>query len=414
MNEPLSTALAPEQIVGSPPNELAATRTAGDLWRDVLAFLGLSRAGSRLWGTYDLFAAAAAAYLGFRLSPSFFFHLGGDVDPLPVIALYAVLVLLSNIVMGVYEPQSLSGRVAILLRMGFIAALAWGILLCGYYVLAYQVIGRWIVATSWCLCVAAAAFPRMLLSSMLRDAGRRVLVVGEDDKTRLLARLVESAHNGCRIVGYVPAEDLSPDVDAGAHPPWPLAETCRRLGADVVVMADNLPPEADGLLGQAILCLQCGIQVTGVASFVEETFRKVPVELIGPEWLVRANLHLDRPYLLALKRGCDLAVAGLGLALTLPFWPLFALLVRLTSRGPAFYRQTRVGRFGRPFTICKFRTMRLDAESDGRARWAETNDPRVTTVGRIFRKTRVDELPQLWNILRGDMSFVGPRPERPE
>ncbi|MFH0964128.1 MAG: exopolysaccharide biosynthesis polyprenyl glycosylphosphotransferase, partial [Planctomycetota bacterium] len=229
-----------------------------------------------------------------------------------------------------------------------------------------------------------------------------------------LARLVESAHNGCRIVGYVPAEDLSPAADAGAHPPRPLAETCRRLGADVVVMADNLPPEADGLLGQAILCLQRGIQVTGVASFVEESFRKVPVELIGPDWLVRANLHLDRPYLFALKRGCDLCAAALGLALTLPFWPLFALLVTLTSRGPAFYRQTRVGRFGRPFTICKFRTMRLDAESDGRARWAETNDPRVTSVGRIFRKTRVDELPQLWNILRGDMSFVGPRPERPE
>jgi lipopolysaccharide/colanic/teichoic acid biosynthesis glycosyltransferase len=109
----------------------------------------------------------------------------------------------------------------------------------------------------------------------------------------------------------------------------------------------------------------------------------------------------------------DLIAAAIGLLLTLPIWPLIALLIRLESRGPTIYRQDRVGLHGRIFNICKFRTMRVDAERHG-ARWARENDDRVTRVGRFLRRSRLDELPQLWNILRGDMSLVGPRPERPE
>jgi exopolysaccharide biosynthesis polyprenyl glycosylphosphotransferase len=113
------------------------------------------------------------------------------------------------------------------------------------------------------------------------------------------------------------------------------------------------------------------------------------------------------------KRGFDIATSLALLLLTLPVLLLASLLVVLESPGPILYRQQRVGLGGRPFVLLKLRSMRADAEKDGAPRWAQTRDPRVTKVGRLIRRTRIDELPQLWNVLQGDMSFVGPRPERP-
>jgi lipopolysaccharide/colanic/teichoic acid biosynthesis glycosyltransferase len=125
-------------------------------------------------------------------------------------------------------------------------------------------------------------------------------------------------------------------------------------------------------------------------------------------------LHLyQRPYTRFAKRTFDIVVASIGLSLTDPLLPVLALLVKL-SKGPLIYSQTRLGEAGRHFTIYKFRTMRDDAEDPGRALWAEERDPRITPVGRFMRRTRLDELPQLVNVLRGEMSIVGPRPERPE
>ena len=194
-----------------------------------------------------------------------------------------------------------------------------------------------------------------------------------------------------------------------------LLQICEDIGAEmVVVTGGEMTTQGEGLLQQTIQCLQRGIQVSNVSSFVEDAFQKVPVELVSPEWLVGANLHTVRPYLSVVKRGLDVLAAGIGLAVTAPLWPLFAALVKLSGPGEVFYKQMRTGLFGRPFTMYKFRTMRQDAEADGRAQWAVEKDPRVTLVGKVFRKSRIDEIPQLWNILKGEMSFVGPRPERPE
>ncbi len=115
-----------------------------------------------------------------------------------------------------------------------------------------------------------------------------------------------------------------------------------------------------------------------------------------------------------MKRLFDIALSGIGLILSLPLWLLFSLLIKLQDRGPAFYGQERMGRDGRVFRVIKFRSMIVDAEKQTGAVWASANDPRVTRVGRILRATAMDELPQLWNIFKGDMSFVGPRAERPE
>src|SRR5207244_1196559 len=134
---------------------------------------------------------------------------------------------------------------------------------------------------------------------------------------------------------------------------------------------------------------------------------------LTPAWFMSVLHFYRRPYTRLSKRVFDLVVATAGLLLTAPLFPLIYLLVKRTP-GPAIFRQTRLGEGGRHFTMIKFRTMRRDAEDSGLPVWAEERDPRITGVGRFLRKTRLDELPQLWNVLRGDMSIVGPRPERPE
>jgi len=155
-----------------------------------------------------------------------------------------------------------------------------------------------------------------------------------------------------------------------------------------------------------------GFAVVGLPEFYEYAFGRLPVRNLTPQWFM-SILHLyRRPYSELTKRTFDLVVTLAVLAVVWPLLPVLALLV-WRSRGPVIFKQVRLGEGGKPFTIYKFRTMTWDAELEG-AVWASEGDPRVTDIGRLMRKTRLDELPQLWNVLKGDMSFVGPRPERPE
>jgi exopolysaccharide biosynthesis polyprenyl glycosylphosphotransferase len=152
----------------------------------------------------------------------------------------------------------------------------------------------------------------------------------------------------------------------------------------------------------------------GLPAFYEHAFGRVPVQGLSPIWFMSV-LHLyQRPYSRITKRMLDIALASVALTVLAPIMLVVAACVYLGDRAPVLYGQTRLGEGGRPFKILKFRTMVVDAEKQGRAIWAEADDPRVTRVGRFLRKARLDEVPQLWNVLRGDMSIVGPRPERPE
>ncbi|RYD79569.1 MAG: exopolysaccharide biosynthesis polyprenyl glycosylphosphotransferase [Verrucomicrobiaceae bacterium] len=156
-----------------------------------------------------------------------------------------------------------------------------------------------------------------------------------------------------------------------------------------------------------------GITVMPLIILCEEIEQFVPIELVSPEWLLNASGEPHLLYIKKVKRLFDIIAASVGLMVGLPIVGLAALAVKLTSPGPVFYRQVRSGRFGRTFHILKLRTMRVDAEAGG-AQWSSKNDPRITLVGRMLRKYRIDEIPQLWQVLCGYMSFVGPRPERPE
>jgi exopolysaccharide biosynthesis polyprenyl glycosylphosphotransferase len=230
---------------------------------------------------------------------------------------------------------------------------------------------------------------------------RRVLVIGEDDGERLVRDVRADEDAPFDVVGL-----------ADEHDAAEIGRLVQERRPDIVVLASrDLPPQTfEQLLDSAA----CGFKLVGLSEFYEHAFGRVPVDTLQAAWFVNV-LHLyQRPYTRVAKRAFDVAVALVGLAVVSWLLPVLYLVVRRTGGpGPVIFTQTRLGEGGRHFTIYKFRTMRNDAESAG-AVWAAQDDPRITKAGKLMRKTRLDELPQLYNVLRGDMSIVGPRPERPE
>jgi exopolysaccharide biosynthesis polyprenyl glycosylphosphotransferase len=239
-------------------------------------------------------------------------------------------------------------------------------------------------------------------------AKRRVLVVGASSCAAEIADAVEfEEHSLFAVVGVV---DDDPDDTARLGTIAELSRVIDEQRPDLIVLTDA--ETSVKALDRLLAAPTDGFKVVGLAHFFEHAFGRVPLRDLPPSWFMSV-LHLRRPtYTRFAKRTFDVVCASLGLVVTAPLWPVIAVLVRLTP-GPVIYRQTRVGEGGEHFTMFKFRTMSVDAEAD-RAAYADLYDPRVTRVGRALRMTHLDELPQLWNVLQGDMSIVGPRPERPE
>jgi exopolysaccharide biosynthesis polyprenyl glycosylphosphotransferase len=191
-----------------------------------------------------------------------------------------------------------------------------------------------------------------------------------------------------------------------------LLEAIKKLEIDTLVLGQNFSSEKK-IEKKIYPCLSLQITIWDLAKAYELIFQKIPLNFIDQAWLLE-NLSEGRKRLYdKTKRLLDIAFASFFLALTLPFWLLISLVIKLEDWGPIFYRQERIGKNNRVFILWKFRSMKKGAEAK-RAVWAKEKDPRTTKTGKILRKTHLDELPQLINILRGDISFVGPRPERPE
>lgn len=247
-----------------------------------------------------------------------------------------------------------------------------------------------------------------------RHLEERVLILGTGLRARSLAQQIWSQHEfPYRVVGFVdevPSAFPSDDpLVLGARSDLRRLLQEHRVDRIVVSLSDrrgSLP--VDELL-QAKLT---GVRVEDAATMYERITGKILIDDIKPSWLIFSDGFRASRLTRTMKRGFDILVATIGLILAAPLMALTALAVRLDSPGPVFYCQERVGKNGRPFTLSKFRSMRVDAEQ-GTPIWAKDKDDRVTRVGRFIRMTRLDEMPQLWNVLRGDMSCVGPRPERP-
>ena len=262
--------------------------------------------------------------------------------------------------------------------------------------------GRWTIERFWHTAVSKS----------------NVLIVGETKLASDIAREINFRSDlSMKVVGFVATGD-APSSEGSVERQQlgrlaDLEEIVRAHSIQTVVVALD---ERRGILPvQKLLRLRTrGIHIEDGRSTLTALTGRIPLETVRSSWFVFSEGFRRTQYTMALKRSIDLALSGAGLILSAPIMLLTALAVRLDSAGPALYRQTRTGLNGEPFELLKFRTMRADAEADGVARWATENDPRVTRLGGFLRKYRFDELPQFVNVIRGNMSFVGPRPERPE
>jgi sugar transferase (PEP-CTERM system associated) len=249
-----------------------------------------------------------------------------------------------------------------------------------------------------------------------RRLRHRVLVLGAGPAAPLLPELQFSSTRPFTILGFLDdAPDAGDRVPAGFSllgKVKDLLNLARELRPDLILVAlaemrRALPAE------QLLECRLQGIRVEDWPTFYEKQTGKILVANLRPSWLIFSDGFVKTDTTRMVKRAIDVALALIGLLVTLPLMAVVACAIRLDSRGPILFRQRRVGENGRIFVLKKFRSMTVDAERDG-AVWATAQDPRVTRVGRWLRRSRLDELPQFWNVLVGDMSFVGPRPERPE
>ena len=245
---------------------------------------------------------------------------------------------------------------------------------------------------------------------------KRVLIVGTGDEAVAVERQLRAmGHPKFRVIGFFAADGGQPAastsrVFAGSDSIYDLV---RRQRIEEVIVA--VKEQRGGVLPmrELIECRINGVPILDLAGFYERVRGEVPVESLKASWLIYGQGFAQDWLRTLIKRVFDISISLVLLLMALPVMLMTALLIKLESAGPVFYRQQRVGRGGSAFDVIKFRSMRLDAEKDGIARWAQARDPRVTRVGAFIRKMRIDELPQLLNVLRGDMSLVGPRPERP-
>jgi sugar transferase (PEP-CTERM system associated) len=247
---------------------------------------------------------------------------------------------------------------------------------------------------------------------------RRVLIVGTGHEAQEVAQdLVSDTGAPHMLVGFYPA---GPEGDP-QQPAWgtifsaeqSIEDVVRRERVDEVIVAVREQRGGAVPMDQLLACRIRGVPILDLAGFFERTRGEVPIDSLKASWLVYGHGFARHALRAAVKRVFDLIVSSVLLVLAAPVMLVTAIAIKLESRGPVIYRQERVGLGGRPFMCLKFRSMREDAEGDGVARWATKNDSRVTRVGSFIRKCRIDELPQLISVLRGEMSLVGPRPERP-
>ena len=321
-----------------------------------------------------------------------------------------------------YDVRTLADRREMFVRLAQALAAASFLLAGLYYALPSLVIGRGVVLIAAPILITTIPGWRLIFEWLSRNMrpSERLLLVGTGTAAVDLAReMFDRRHElGVEIVGFVDSDPakvgsrvINPGV-VGTIEDIPSIVRARRVDRVVVSLADargKLP--VDKLLEMKL----DGVSFDHLASVYEQYTGKIAVENLRPSWLIFAPGFKKSRLLSMSKRVLDVAVAAVGVVLALPVMAMIAAAIRLTSNGPILYHQRRVGQHGRIFTVHKFRSMRPDAEAATGPVWAvKEGDARVTPLGSMLRRTRLDELPQLWNVLRGDMSFVGPRPERPE
>ncbi len=375
-----------------------------------------------LLGLSEVILFLASLHLG--VGVRFGWHLPHDIapsDPWITGAVFALVMSLSVASMGLYQRRAQGSEAGFMVRLAIAFGIGTTVLALAFYLFPAILMGRGILAWALLFAFAGTIALRMLFD---RIAGaeygkRRVLVLGAGVNAERIAELEarESTLGFC-VVGYVPlprSQRLVADERLLPRSGSLLELAIANNVDEIVVAADDRRRKLP--IGELLDCKLSGFAVLDLLSFFEKESAVVKIDLLHPSWIFfsRDGFEIGVTGLYG-KRLLDLVVASLMLLIAAPVMLLVAASSMIESRGrhPVFYHQIRIGQGGLPFRLHKFRSMRVDAEADGRAKWATKNDSRITRLGGFLRRTRIDELPQLFNVLKGQMSLVGPRPERPE
>lgn len=345
---------------------------------------------------------------------------------------YATVNLLCILAMGAYLParEGLTGSMLRTVVAVFLIGTA--ILSVGFYVFPTLelYLGRGVLAIAGAISLFFILLLRLVFYRLsdLSALRWRIMVVGAGERALRLSNLIgQSSKSDVELVGFCPVQrggDVTPHriaADRLLERNGTLLEMCGRHEIQEIVVAVDERRRSDGVSGgfpleELLDCKLDGIAVLDDTSFLERQTGKLDIRAVSPGWLVFSEGFSYSPLRDVLERALDLAASLLLLLLSFPLMVLTVIAIKLEDglRAPLIYSQERVGRGGRVFRVHKFRSMRTDAEKDGKAVWAAKNDSRVTRVGQFIRNTRIDELPQIFNVLKGEMGFVGPRPERPQ
>lgn len=364
----------------------------------------------------DLLLAANAVVLATLL------RLGGFSDgsqfslDLSEVTVFALVMMLCGFFVELYNREhefskiETAVRILVSIGIGFVALSAL------YYMFPDIHVGRGILLQALLLFGAGQFLWHRVHGMVLSFPGiaQRVVILGNGTLGQKIEELIPSVRHNYVFAGYIrPDKEVVCVPEAGIIGSIDnLYETVKRIKAHKIIVS---LAERRGVLPvrEILRCKLSGIEIIDALNFYEQLTGKLLVENINPSWFIFSNGFRVTRFIRCYKRVLDVVLSLSGILLVLPALPLIALAIKLDSPGPVFFRQTRVGEGEKEFMLFKFRSMTQDAEKDG-AVWAQKNDARVTRVGNFLRKTRLDEIPQLFNVLKGDMSFVGPRPERPE
>jgi len=332
---------------------------------------------------------------------------------------FAFCILTSMTALGLYQQQRNESIQATLARLSVAFVLGLAAVSLMFYLVPSLYLGHSARAITVGVALAGIVFTRVALLRwvMTKVSQTRVLVLGTGSRAASVGELVRQKRAGDNftVVGYLPLQATRCHLEAEHVLPAgeSITTAVRKYHIDEIVIAVR-DRRGGGLPVQELLeCKLRGVKITELAAFFERQRRQLHLGSLNTSWMVFSEGFRQGFARKTVKRLFDVVASAALLIATLPIMLITALCIAIASGAPILYCQKRVGEQGRIFTIFKFRSMRNDAESDGKPRWANANDDRVTRVGRVMRKLRIDELPQIFNVLKGDMSFVGPRPERP-
>jgi sugar transferase (PEP-CTERM system associated) len=338
-----------------------------------------------------------------------------NISAVKVLTFGAVLVF-SSFMLELYNGEKNRGSKELFLMVYLNICLTLIILALLFYVFPHLILGRGVLAISLALfSVFQFVWHRGYGTIGYNNFAQNVLILGSGPLAQKIGEIIKHKNHRYVLAGHIsmPSEQLClPTMDYSVHGNN-FEDAVKKENAHKIVVSLS---ERRGVfpVQDVLACKLNGIEVVDAPTFYEEMTGKLLIENITPSWVIFSEGFRITPLKNLIKRILDILVGSIGFIMLLIALPLIAIAIRINSPGPVIYKQVRTGKKGEPFTLYKFRTMRVDAEENKGALWAANDDPRITSVGKLLRKIRLDEFPQFYNVLKGEMSIVGPRPERPE